>query len=293
MNLLRVFKSTIMFLGVGVCCVLLLVPPAKAQVVSGSISGTVVDPSGAVIASATVTAVNTATNATANATTTSSGSFLLAGLAVGTYNVTITKSGFQTAVQAGVTVTAAADHGLGAIKLAVGSSSTTVEVSGAPPLLESTQAQVSTSFTNTDLTNFPGLNANSGLDNMAVFLPGVNMARDLSFSNGNGPDFSSNGLRGRSNDQQIDGQNNNDNSIGGPQVFVSSPLFVQEYQVITDNFGPEYGRDSGSVINEVTKQGTNTWHGTMLGTESNNYVDALSNIQIVDEGLTGPPALQR
>lgn len=289
MNLLRIFKSTSMFLGIGICCALLLMPSAKAQVVNGSISGTVIDPSGAVIAGATVTAVNAETSASSTAATTSSGAFLIAGLAVGTYNLTVTKSGFQTTVQAGVTVTAAADHGVGTIKMAVGSSSTTVEVSGAPPLLESTQAQVSTAITNTQMTAFPGLNANSGLDNMAVYLPGINMTRDTTFTNTNGVGFSSNGLRGRSNDQQVDGQNNNDNSIGGPQLFVSSPLFVQEYQVITDNFGPEYGRNSASVVNEVTKQGTNVWHGTILGTESNNYVDALSNIQKVDEGLTGPP----
>ncbi len=270
-------------------CMFLVARPAAAQVANGSISGTVVDSTGAVIAGATVTAVNTATNATANATTTSSGSFLLAGLAIGTYNVTIAKSNFQTVTQSGIPVTAATDHGLGSIKLTVGSSSTTVEVSGAPPLIESTQAQVSTAFTNTDLTNFPGLNANAGLDNMAVYLPGVNMERDQSFSNGNGPNFSSNGLRGRFNDQQIDGQNNNDNSVAGPSFFVSSPLFVQEYQIITDNFGPEYGRNSGSVVNEITKSGTNAWHGTILGTESNNYVDALSNQQIYFEDLTGPP----
>ena len=283
-----VFKSAVMFLGLSLS-LLLASAPASAQTAVGSISGTVIDPTGAVIVGASVTAVNTETNATANAATTSSGAFLIAGLAVGNYRVTVTKSGFQSVTQTNISVTAATDRGLGAIKLAVGSSSTTVEVSGGQPLLETTQAQVSTAFNNTDLTNFPGLNANAGLDNLAVFLPGVNMTRDVSFSNGNGPDFSSNGLRGRSNDQQIDGQNNNDNSIGGPTLFVSSPLFVQEYQIITDNFGAEYGRDSGSVVNEVTKQGTNVWHGTLVGTESNNYVDALSNIQTNAELLTGPP----
>ncbi len=262
---------------------------ASAQVVSGSISGTVVDPSGAVIVGATVTAINTATNAKTIATTTSSGSFLVAGLAVGTYNLTFSKSGFQNSAQSGIEVTAAADHGLGSIKLTLGSAATTVEVSGAPPLLESTQAQISTAISNTQMTNFPGLNANSGLDNMAVYLPGINMSRDDSFSNENGIGFSSNGISSRMNDQQIDGQNNNDNSIGGPSVFIASPLFVQEYQVIQNNFGPEYGRNSGSVIDEVTKQGTNVWHGTILGTESNNYVDALSTTQKAFQLLDGPP----
>jgi Carboxypeptidase regulatory-like domain len=282
------FKSAVAFLGLTLCLFLASVP-ASAQVVNGSISGTVVDPTGAVIVGATVTAVNTQTNATTNATTTSSGAFLIAGLAVGTYNVTVTKSGFQTVTQANISVTAATDRGLGNIKMPVGSSSTTVEVTSGQPLLETTQAQVSTAFNNTDLTNFPGLNANAGLDNLATYLPGVNMARGDDFSNSNGPDFTVNGIRSRFNDQQIDGQNNNDNSVAGPSFFVASPLFVQEYQVITDNFGPEYGRNSGSVVNEITKSGTNTWHGTILGTESNNYVDALSNTQIFDDDLNGPP----
>lgn len=268
---------------------LFLAKSAKAQVANGSISGTVVDQSGAVVAGAAVKAVNLATNASATTTSNADGNFRLAGLQVGTYNVAISKDGFQTASVSQVKVAAAVDAGLGTVKLAVSSGSTTVEVSSAPPLLESTQAQVSTVLSNTDLVEFPGLNANSGLDNLAVFLPGVNMERDQSFSNGNGPNFSSNGLRGRFNDQQIDGQNNNDNSVTGPSVFVSSPLFVQDYSVITDNFGAEYGRNSGSVVNELTKSGSNVWHGTILGTESNNFVDALSNIQKKFQGLSGPP----
>lgn len=274
----------------GFCAaILLFAAPAFSQVVSGSISGTVVDPSGAIIVGATVTAVNTGTNATTNASTTSSGAFLIAGLAVGNYNVTITKSGFQTVTQSNISVTAAADRGLGSIKMPVGEATTTVEVSGGQALLETTQAQVSTAITDTQMNNFPGLNANSGLDNMAVYLPGVNMERDQSFSDGNGPNFSSNGLRGRFNDQQIDGQNNNDNSVTGPALTLASPLFVQEYQIITDNFGAEYGRNSGSVVNEATKQGTNNWHGTILGTEQNSYANALNNQQIYFQDLTGPP----
>ncbi len=82
----------------------------------------------------------------------------------------------------------------------------------------------------------------------------------MGFSNSNGVDFSVNGLRARDNDQQVDGQNNNDNSVGGPGIFVSDTNFVDEYQVVTNNFGAEYGRNAGSVVNITTKSGTNTWH---------------------------------
>ncbi len=96
------------------------------------------------------------------------------------------------------------------------------------------------------------------------------------------------GLRGRSNDQQIDGQNNNDNSVAGPGVFLSNPEFVDSYQITTGNFGPEYGRNSGSVVNILTKQGTNTFHGALVGTESNSVLNSRTNADKLN-GLTKLP----
>ena len=76
-----------------------------------------------------------------------------------------------------------------------------------------------------------------GLDFIALTLPGVGATRDANFGNTNGVGFSVNGIRGRNNDQQIDGENNNDNSVTGPAVFMSDPDFVSEYQAPTSNFG--------------------------------------------------------
>src|SRR5207302_4143362 len=107
-----------------------------------------------------------------------------------------------------------------------------------------------------------------------------------------GTGFSVNGLRGRNNDQQIDGQNNNDNSVAGPSLFVSDAEFVQQYVAVTNNFGPEYGRNAGSVVNVITKSGTNAWHGSVFGTEYSSYLNALSHTQkanIVTPGKGGPP----
>jgi len=103
--------------------------------------------------------------------------------------------------------------------------------------------------------------------------------RSDNFSNTNGGGFSSNGLRGRNNDQELDGQNNNDNSVGGPGLFVSDTNFVQQYVIVTNNFGPEYGRNAGSVVNIITKGGTNAWHGSVFGTEYSNFLNALTNTQ--------------
>jgi hypothetical protein len=154
--------------------------------------------------------------------------------------------------------------------------------------VQSTEAQVSNTFSSTYLTNSPGVQENQGLDNLAILLPGVSASRDLSFSNTNGVGFTVNGLRGRSNDQQIDGQNNNDNSVAGPSVFIGDSEFVDSYQITTNNFGPEYGRNAGSVINILTKQGSNNFHGSLFGTESNSIFNTLDSTEKRFLGLKEP-----
>ena len=114
---------------------------------------------------------------------------------------------------------------------------------------------------------------------MALFVPGVSSSRDNNFSNVNGAGFSVNGLRGRNNDQQIDGQNNNDNSVAGPGIFVSDAEWVNQYILVTNQFGPEYGRNAGSVVNIITKSGSNAWHGSIYGNENNSILNSMTNFQ--------------
>ncbi|MBZ5526261.1 MAG: hypothetical protein LAP21_28930, partial [Acidobacteriia bacterium] len=166
---------------------------------------------------------------------------------------------------------------VGTIKLTVGEVTNTVEVSAEAPLIETTNAQVTNTFSGTALQTFAGIQENQGLDNLALFVPGVTSSRDLGFSNTNGAGFQVNGLRSRNNDQQIDGQNNNDNSVGGPGLFVSDVEFVQQYVLVTNQFGPEYGRNAGSVVNIITKSGSNSWHGSVYETENNSVMNAMGN----------------
>jgi hypothetical protein len=271
----------------------LLMSMATGQVSKGSISGTVLDPSGAVVEGADVRATDLATNQVLSTRSDSSGLFKLPLLAVGTYKVEVSKAGFRKAEVSGVDVAPGVDTGLGGVKLEVGATTDTVEVSAATPLVETTQAQITNSFDNTMLSNLPGVQENQGLDTLAVLLPGISGSRDLGFSNSNGGGgFTVNGLRGRDNDQQIDGQNNNDNSVAGPGIFMSDTEFVNEYQVTTDNFGAEYGRNAGSVVNIITKSGGNVWHGSVYGTESNSALTTLTNQQantVWGDGLKKPP----
>jgi Carboxypeptidase regulatory-like domain len=263
-----------------------------AQVSKGSISGDVVDPSGAVIGGAEIKATHIGTGQSTTTSTDNSGLFKIPLLATGTYKVQISKSGFRATSVNSVDVNPGVDTGLGSVRLELGPASETVEVSAATPLVETTQAQVTNTFGQSYLTNIPGIQENQGLDNLAILLPGVSMSRDLGFSNSNGVDFTVDGLRGRNNDQQVDGQNNNDNSVAGPGIFVADTNFVDQYQVTTNNFGPEYGRNSGSVVNIITKSGTNNWHGAIYGTESNSVLTTLTNQQrntVWGNALTKPP----
>ena len=265
---------------VATCLMLLWGIPSFGQVLKGSISGTAVDQNGAVVPGAQVKATNTGTSAVLTTTTDNSGSFRFNLIPAGDYKIEISAQHFKTAVQNGVSVSAGRDSGLGQVKLSVGEASTTVEVTADAPLIETTQAQVTNTFSGVALSSFAGIQENQGLDNLAVFVPGVSSARDNGFSNSNGGGgFSSNGLRGRNNDQQIDGQNNNDNSVAGPALFVTDSEFVAQYVLVTNQFGPEYGRNSGSVVNVITKSGTNAWHGSIFGAENNSILNSLSNSQ--------------
>jgi len=264
--------------------------PAMGQVLKGSIAGTVTDSQGAVVAGADVKATETGTNVTHSTKSDNSGEFHFNLVPAGTYKVEASFKGFKTSVQTGVLVSAGGDTGVGSIKLQPGGTTETVDVTADAPLIETTQSQVTNTFTGAALTTFAGIQENEGLDNLALFVPGVNNSRDLGFSNTNGAGFAVNGLRSRNNDQQIDGQNNNDNSVGGPGLFVSDVEFVQQYVLVTNQFGPEYGRNAGSVVNIITKSGTNSWHGTVYGTENNSDMNAMGNtVKQFDKHPDGTP----
>jgi Carboxypeptidase regulatory-like domain len=272
-------------------CIGLLAVPAAAQMSNGSMSGAVIDPQGAVVVDADVTATNKATNKVFNTVSGKDGLFNLNLLPNGTYRVEISKTGFRKLVLDNVPVNIATDQGLGQLILEIGEVTATVEVISTPPALESTQSQISTAITSTTIQNFPGVLENQGLDNMVLSVPGVVNGRDVAFSNTNGPQFAVNGLRGRSTDQQIDGQNNNDNSVTGPALAVTDSEWVAEYQATTSNFGAEYGRNSGAVINVVTKSGSNSYHGSLYATDQNQRWNTLTSNQKAFEGLTSVPIL--
>jgi len=265
---------------VAACLALVWCIPSVGQVLKGSISGTVVDPQGAVVSGAQVKATNSSTGSSQSTTSDSSGLFRFNLISSGTYKIEIAAPHFKTTVENDVIVTAGHDSELGTVRLPVGEASTTIEVTAETPLIDTTQSQVTNTFASATLQTFAGIQENQGLDNLALFVPGVTAARDNGFSNTNGGSgFSVNGLRSRNNDQEIDGQNNNDNSVAGPALFVSDTEFVGQYVLVTNQFGPEYGRNAGSVVNVITKTGGNEWHGSIYENENNSVLNSMNNFE--------------
>jgi outer membrane receptor protein involved in Fe transport len=242
-------------------------------IVTGSISGTVEDPQGAVVSGAKIIATQLATNRQYLATTTHAGAFAINVLPPGDYDVKIEAPSFRAAESHRVSVAVGADTSLGVVRLEVGSPSETVTVEGTAPILETTTDQITNTF---DSQQVPTIPIGNNFDTLALFLPGVAPLGDAGFSNTNGEGFSANGQRGRANNFQIDGQGNNDNSIAGPSIFFGNQDAIQEVQVLT-NYDAEYGRNMGSVVNYVTKAGTNQFHGTGYEFWAGNTFASLAN----------------
>jgi Carboxypeptidase regulatory-like domain/TonB dependent receptor/TonB-dependent Receptor Plug Domain len=255
-------------IAITIFCVLVLAVTgrlAKAQgIITGSIAGTVQDNTGAVISGANIVARNVQTGLETTAATTKNGDFNLPDMPVGDYIVTVSSSGFGQTKFSGVTVRSGVSTSIGTVKLSI-SATESVEVSTAPATLETTQAQLTTTFDNVQITDLP---TGGGLDRVALLIPGVVRTLGNNYANTNGTGLSSNGLRGRSNNFEVDGQTNNDNSVSGPQFFFHNEDAIQQIQIVTNNFGAQYGRNAGQVVNYITNSGTNSYHGTAF----ENYV---------------------
>ena len=248
---------------------------AVGQVTTGSLQGVVTDPNKAVVPGATVKITNVDTGQSREATTNDEGFYRVTNLQPGpNYKIEVSKQGFEPATLEHIVVHIAtenpADIAFGQVAGATG----TVTVTGGEQLIQPTQSQLSTAYTPAQLTQLP---FNGGLiDNLALLTPGVVTPGDAAFSNGVG--ISANGNRGRSNNFQIDGQDNNDNSVAGPSLFLTNQDAISEFQVSTSNVSAEFGRNAGAQINVVTKSGTNEIHGTASEFLNNSRLNTINNI---------------
>jgi len=252
--------------------VLLAAVSLSAQTFRGTILGTVTDPSGAVISGAKVTVKNAGTGLERTAETSADGSYALPELPIGTYTVTVTLPGFKTFVTTGVTVDVSSERRVNAA-MKPGQVSTKVEVSGdLLPQVETTSTEIGGTLTAELIESLPV----NGRDYQKLIYmnPGVAGSPDqITDSPGSYGTFSLNGSRGRSNNFLLDGTDMNDGFRNDPAINEAGvfgdpatilPLdAVAELKVIS-NYEAEYGRNSGAVIDIVTKSGNNSLHGSAL-----------------------------
>jgi Carboxypeptidase regulatory-like domain/TonB dependent receptor len=243
--------------------ILLLILPAslRAQINTVNLSGVVTDPQGLTVNGAKVTVTSNATGAERTAATNGAGRYELIGLAPGNYSVSIEAAGFAKLDSTGLVLTLGEPAEYNP-QLSLKSATTTVSVTAEAALVETTKSDVSQTITPTQIDNLP-INRRDYI-NFALLTP--QSARDDTPSIGAAPTSGLNfgGQRGRSNEISVDGADAVDNSTNGVRATVSQEA-VQEFQVITSNYMPEYGRAMGGVVNIVTKSGSNEIHGNLFG----------------------------
>ena len=243
-------------------CIFALSGMAQSQAAAADLSGTVVDQSGAVVAGATIRAKGVATGISRTTTTDSQGSYQLIGLPPGEYEITAEAASFKKSVLSGVKLTVGQSAEL-TIKLEVGGANVVVNVTGDDvQLVEGTKTNVSNTIDQARIENLP-INERSATG-FALTLSTV--GRDNGRPIGPAPTSGLNigGQRGRSTQVNVDGADFTDNSINAARSTVSQEA-VQEYQVTTNSYLPEFGRATGGIVNVVTKRGGSAFNGNVFG----------------------------
>ncbi|MBX7174139.1 MAG: TonB-dependent receptor [Pyrinomonadaceae bacterium] len=235
---------------------------AQAQATAADLVGTVTDPTGAVVAGATVTAKNSATNISRSAVSGADGSYQLIGLPPGSYQVTTEAKGFKKTVIPQVTLTIGQSAEL-TIKLEVGSADVVVNVDAdSVELVETTRTTVANTIDQKTINNLPVNERSATGFALTISTVGRDNGRPIGPAPTSGLNIG--GQRGRSTLVQVDGADFTDNSINAARSTVSQEA-VQEYQVTTNSYMPEFGRATGGIVNVVTKGGGNEFRGNMFG----------------------------
>ncbi len=251
---------------------------AYGQTVTGSVTGEVTDPSGAVVSGAHIAAHCLDTGVDSAATANGSGVFRIDFLPIGHYQLSVQANGFETATLPPFTLEVLQTANFN-VKLAVGSSSTTVNVSAASPILDTSDPTISSTFTANTIENFP-LN---GLDFSALtlYVPGAvstyGSSGPTSFErstyNSDTPNF--NGNRAQANNYTLDGIDMNE-TYNNLISYSPAPAALEEVQVLTADSPTDYGNGNGAGVVSVLKSGTNEFHGSAYGYAQDYRFDANS-----------------
>jgi hypothetical protein len=252
---------------------------ALAQLTEGTIAGAVTDASGAAVAGASVKITNLQTGSTNDTKTDNIGYYRQLHLPPGTYQVRMEAQGFKTTVLENIVInvdtTTRADA-----KLQVGATQQTVEVTDTVGLVQTEEARLASTVSNEEINSLP-LNGRQ-VYQLVSLEPGVTQTNAPVISNVPSPtssvsfDFGyvANGATPRGNNFVLDGNSNNNEWLGGTPLIYPSLDAIQELQVQTLNFSAEYGRNNGTVVNVVTKSGTNHLHGGVFYSGRNTAFNA-------------------
>jgi hypothetical protein len=239
-------------LGIAILAILAMPNRVAGDVSSATLRGAVRDQSQGVLPGATITVRSEARGTEVTATTNERGEYRVPLLRPDIYTVTAAISGFKPEVRSGITLSIGREERLD-FTLQLASVSATVNASAEAILLDATTAQVGFNVAPRQIETLP-LNGRNYLE-LALLAPGVSFAHD-----GNSP-LSFGAQEGRAINVQVDGVDNNDESVGGQATDINQDT-VQEFQVVSSQFTAEYGKASGGIINVITKSGTNELHGS-------------------------------
>jgi hypothetical protein len=234
-----------------------------AQGTGGRILGRVVDPSGAVLSGAKVTATNDATGVAHDALSNDSGDFVFPDLPVGTYSLVFDLTGFKKVVRHAIALDVNQVITLN-MTMQLGAAQEVVDVTSEAPLVDTSSTQLGAVVNNRSVNELP-LNARDSYQFLQL-QPGVQSQLGSSGGTFYGSDsagsVSVNGGRDRANNFSVNGGDANDQFVNLPTI-QPTPDAIEEFRVISNTFDAEYGRNSGAVVNVITKSGTNQWHGNV------------------------------
>jgi hypothetical protein len=243
-----------------------------AQSTGGRIRGTVADATGGAVAGAKVELINEATHTKREVQSNENGEYFFIEVAVGSYEIDVNQPGFKKYVRKGIPLNL--NEALSVdIALQVGGSTEVVEVTGAPPVVDTSSTQLGAVVNERSSTQLP-LNQRD-VYQLLQLQPGVQsqLGNDLFYGSDKAGVVTVNGGRGRANNYSVNGGDGNDLFVNGPAI-EPSPDSIEEFRVITNNFDAEYGRNSGAVVNVVTKSGTNELHGSIYEFFRNDVLNA-------------------
>src|ERR1041384_2231286 len=264
----------------GFALVLTMITPALAQQTLGNVRGVVKDQTGAVIPNAKVTIVEKATNKSSTTVGSDGGDFEFKNLPVGDYKMTVEAKDFKTSAidDVKVQLNQTTDRPL---NVTPALARRTVDISaGGAELIDTTTTNLAKGFEARQVVELAQTASGAGIYNLSLIAPNVTSSGGVGVGTGG----SIGGQRPRNNNFVVDGVDNNDKAVTGPQGYVS-PEAVAEFSLLSNQYSAEFARSTGGQFITITKSGTNQFHGTAFGFFQNRHLNALDTL-LKNNGIT-------